>query len=941
VQKVGDYMAAGYDGSIKIDSKIDTKGFNVGLNRMISSLKGLAVAAGIAFGTSAIINFGKTAVKATTELTNAMTGLKSIMDGQGRSFANAKKFINDYVSDGLIPATNAITAYKNLASRGYTDTQIEQVLIALKDSAAFGRQASYSLGDAVTSATEGLKNENSILVDNAGVTKNVAKMWEDYAKGIGTTTNNLTKQQKIQAEVAGILEETKFQTGDAAKVAKGYSGEVLRLGFNFNNLKIAAGNALLPIAWAVLPSINAIIAALTRLANVFAQVTTAIFGKQAEQQDQIAKSGSNAAKAQDSLADATKKAGKEAKTALAGFDELNVLAKDTADSATDAADDLDSDLGLGEITTGGEIGTGVTVSPAVQSAIDMLMKMLEPLKSISFDNLNNAFERLKKAIEPITKAVFAGLEWAYINLFVPLAKWTIEDALPAFLDLLSGGLKVLSSVIEALKPLVAWLWDNFLKPLAEWTGGVIVEILESIAEAFKKIADFIINHGEVIRGLVIGIAAAFGLWKTIEFANYVKYIGALTNTTGFAALFNAVQQLAFVGFAGLKTKIIAISEPMKTFALNLLVAAKNAGILLAELIKQTAALVANAAKWIWSKTVMIASAVAQTAMNVAVGIWNGLAAVATAVTSAFGAAVAFLTSPIGLVIIAVAALVAGVVLLIKHWDEVKEAASKCWDWIKEKWNKAGEWFNKTVVQPVKSFFSELWDNIKLKASEAWESVKATWQIVSTWFNNTVIVPLSGFFSGLKDTIVSLLTSAWTGIQNVWKDASKWFEDKISTPIANVFKGLKDTLKNVWDGILEIFKLPINTIIGWINKLIDGWNSLKFKVPEINIMGVKFGGFEIGPPTIKNIPKLATGAVIPPNSEFLAILGDQKGGKNLEAPEGLIRQIIKEELSGLNTGGQEVTINFGGNMAQLIRVLKPYIDKENSRIGTKLVLGGAQ
>ena len=66
--------------------------------------------------------------------------------------------------------------------RGYSIDQIEQTMIALKDSSAFGRQASLSLGDAVQSATEGLKNENSIIVDNAGVTKNVAKMWEDYAK---------------------------------------------------------------------------------------------------------------------------------------------------------------------------------------------------------------------------------------------------------------------------------------------------------------------------------------------------------------------------------------------------------------------------------------------------------------------------------------------------------------------------------------------------------------------------------------------------------------------------------------------------------------------------------------------------------------------------------------------------------------------------------------
>lgn len=106
--------------------------------------------------------------------------MQSILDGQGRSFSAAQSFIEDYTKDGLIPATNAITAYKNLAMRGYDDSQIQQVMAALKDASAFGRQASYTMGEAVESATEGLKNENSILVDNAGVTKNVAKMWEEF-----------------------------------------------------------------------------------------------------------------------------------------------------------------------------------------------------------------------------------------------------------------------------------------------------------------------------------------------------------------------------------------------------------------------------------------------------------------------------------------------------------------------------------------------------------------------------------------------------------------------------------------------------------------------------------------------------------------------------------------------------------------------------------------
>ena len=63
------------------------------------------------------------------------------------------------------------------------------------------------------------------------LTKNVSKMWDDYAKSIGTTANNLTKQQKIQAEVLGHYGETRFQRpGDAAKVSgfKASSGQLIK-----------------------------------------------------------------------------------------------------------------------------------------------------------------------------------------------------------------------------------------------------------------------------------------------------------------------------------------------------------------------------------------------------------------------------------------------------------------------------------------------------------------------------------------------------------------------------------------------------------------------------------------------------------------------------------------------------------------------------------------
>lgn len=878
----------GYDGSINIDAKINSSGFNRGVDKIMGSLKGLAAAVGIAFGIAAVVNFGKASVSAATELSNALLGLQSILEGQGRSFNQAQKFIDEYISDGLIPATNAITAYKNLASRGYTDPQIQDTLQALKDSAAFGRQASYSLGDAVMTATEGLKNENSILVDNAGVTKNVAKMWEDYAKSIGVSTNNLTKEQKIQAEYLGIIEETRFQVGDAAKLTGTYSGQVQQLGFNFNNLKVAVGNALIPIASAVLPGLNAIITALTRVANLFAQVTTALFGRQAAQQQSVANTASNiaassndAAKAQNKLADATKKAGKAADGALAGFDELNVLQQDTASAgAADASvPDVSSEVGApGANTAGSEWGAGVTVSPAVQAAVDAFKRIIAPLQAINFSNLKKAFDGLFEAVKPLGQTLFSGLEWAYTNLFVPLATWTIEDALPAFLGVLSGALEVLNSVLEALKPLAQWLYDNFLRPLAQWTGGVIVSALNGLKDALLGISDWIKKNQGIVQDIAV-VAGSF------------------------------------------------------------------------------------AAAWLL--------------VNGAVAIWNAIGLIATGITTAFGAAVTFLTSPIGLVVLAVGALIAIVVLLATHWDEVKAAAAAAWDWIVSVWNVAAEWFNDNVVTPVKNFFSSLWLSIQTTAQNAWEWIKTTWSVAATWFNNTVLTPIKNFFAAMWMAIKNAAQNAWSGIMGIWKVVSEWFNTTVVQPtgqfFADLWAGISGAADTAWQAIKEVwikvnkwfqdsvinplenaFKKSINFLIGLVegfaNSFIDGINAvigilnkISIDVPDWDIFGDMAGttfGFSIAPAKHLAIPRLATGAVIPPRAEFAAILGDQRSGTNIEAPADLIRSIVADEVGKLNIQPQVNVIASGDNTG-FIRWVKFEVEQENNRMGPAFATGGGR
>lgn len=90
----------------------------------------------------------------------------------------------------------------------------------------------------------------------------------------------------------------------------------------------------------------------------------------------------------------------------------------------------------------------------------------------------------------------------------------------------------------------------------------------------------------------------------------------------------------------------------------------------------------------------------------------------------------------------------------------------------------------------------------------------------------------------------------------------------------------------------------------------------------------------------SVPHLATGAVIPPNKEFMAVLGDQKSGTNIEAPLDTIKQAVAEVMgqSSGNSNGN-ININFNGNLAQLARVLKPEITRENTRAGSSLIIGG--
>lgn len=227
-------------------------GVQAGANRASGSLGGLAgsfmslrgVIAGVVAGELA--QFAKSAVDTAGRAEAAFKGLESVANRTGVGIEKSWSAVIELTADGVLSTEQAATALKNLFARGFDLEQSIQLINSFKDAAAFGRQSTLAWGEAVTTATEGLRNENSALVDNAGVTKNVAKMWEEYAKAKGISYDELTLQQKREAEYNGVLAETTAQVGDAKKAMEGMQGTNARLAKSWTDLKTTLGSGLSP-----------------------------------------------------------------------------------------------------------------------------------------------------------------------------------------------------------------------------------------------------------------------------------------------------------------------------------------------------------------------------------------------------------------------------------------------------------------------------------------------------------------------------------------------------------------------------------------------------------------------------------------------------------------------------------------------------------------------
>lgn len=645
------------------------------------------------------------------------------------------------------------------------------ISVLSEDMASFynlsSEEAFTKLRAGITGEAEGLK-ALGILVDENTV-KQVA-----YSAGIAQNGAELTQQEKVLARYVAILQQTGNAQGDLARTIQSPSNQLRILKNQITQLGITFSNFLMPIVSAVLPYLTAF----TKVVSQAVSGLAAFFGMTGggDVSDDTKNISTNAGNISSGLDNANDSAKKLKKT-MAGFDEMNVLQEQSDSSASGNSSGGTSTVGLNFDLS--EYDAHLDwVSSETEALVEKIKGWFSGIgDGINFDNLVKAFKNLKKAVEPIAGKIWDGLKWAYDNILKPLAQWTIGEAVPAFLNGVSGCLEFLNPFLESFMNLGGWLWDSFLQPIATWTGGVIVDTLNGVGGALTAIGEWASANQGVIDAMVNAFAIFFGLWKLTELLAFIGMSGGLVGA--FGAITAAIWSCTGAKIAD-KLETVALTA---MYAKDFIVSIAKGTV---EIVKQTGAWIALTAKKAWDAIQTGVVTVAQT-------VWNGICVAATAVTTALGAAFTFLTSPIGLVVLAIAAVIAIVVVCIKYWDEIKEVASKCWDGIKAVWNKVSEWFKKNIVEPIKKTFSDLWDGVK------------------------------GIFSGIGE----FFSGVWEGVKSIFKKAGQFISDTVGGAFKSAINAVLTTAVNIINGFIK----AINFAISLINA-IPGVNISKLDLLEV-------------------------------------------------------------------------------------------------------------
>ena len=689
------------------------------------------------------------------------------------------------------------------------------------------------------------------------------------ANGYGKTTSEMTEQEKVALRLAFVQKQLSAASGDFIRTSDSWANQVRVMQLQLQSLKATVGQGLINLFTPVLKVINTLLGKLATLANAFKSFTELITGKKSSVQtgasgaglagtdaiadtaDAYGQAADNAGKLADStedVADATKDAAKAAKGYLSPLDEINRYSTQDASSTASKTPS----------TSGGGSGGGTSLPSAVsnvdygkvadgETALDKISKSAEKLAKLLkklWKPFQDAWKKEGKNTINAAKIALDGLKKLVVSVGKSLVEvWTNGTGT----TMLTTMLRIAQNVLKTIGNIASGFADAWNK------NNVGTQIIQNIANALVVVMQFV----EKIAADTATWAANLNFYPLLESisnltATFAPILESIGNVLEWIYKNIVLPMLKWVIEVGLPTVINLVSK-VATFLADHqpIVEAFGAALI--------GAFAADKIAGLASRVIKSVSGIAMSAkglislMTGAGGIMGGIKAIATAI------------GPAGIFVIAVSAAIAIGVLLYKNWDKIKEMAGKVWDWISNKTRRFVEDIG-NKLRGIATKMVTIWGNIKASAHQKWNAIWST---------------ISGFVERIKNAIVDKFTSA-------------------KNTVVGVFNGMRDAIRSILNNIINVVNGAIGKVNGVISAVESAFSFGPWKVPTP--FGSKTIGFKATFPRVPTVPYLAKGAVIPPRSEFLAVLGDQKQGNNIETPEALLRKIVREETAGRQTSG---------------------------------------
>lgn len=666
--------------------------------------------------------------------------------------------------------------------------------------------------------------------------------------------------------------------------------------------------AFTPIYQAILPALNSLMSMLSQVTAYMASFISQLFGKTYAASFQ-ATQGLVAAKeamgAYGTSASGAAKAAKDAQKQLMGFDQINKLQSPSTSDKSDAPTLVKPpDMSALDSAT----------IPWVQKFKDIMSQVFQPFKDAWDMEGMGTIASMRGALSGIWDLV-KSIGRSFLEVWT---NGTGTQTLTLMLQILQGIFGLVGNIATGLEDawnkngtgtaIVQSLFNifnsilttirNIVSDTADWAATLdFTPLLTSIQTLLQALEPFTQTIGEGLEWLWNNVLLPIAGWAITDavpaFLNLLA--GAIDAINVVIEVLEPLGVWLFDNFL----------EPLGEWAGDIFISAMET---VTDLLHKFSDWCLNHQSTVQTLTILIGSlALGFGIVSVATTAWNIVCGIATTATTLLGAAFTFLTSPIGMITIIIAGVIAIGVLLYKNWDTIAAKAKEVWDFIKQKF----EAFDKFLTLVFSVDWSKCFGSFGEVMNGFFATVKGIWDGIKK------------IFGGIVDFVKGVFSGNW---KQAWEG------------VKQIFSGVMDTLGSIMKG-------PLNAVISLINAAIGGLNKISVDVPDwIPGLGGKTFGFNI-----PKIPYLAQGGII--DSPTLAMMGEQGKSeavvpleRNLGWRDAIANKVV-EKLGG--TGGGSITADelrsiINAAVERIVSALEAlafYVDSEE--LATAIAKGAAK